>query len=402
VPEGEVLRGGDILVLGLPQQKCLEALETAGLSVVRATRCTGMLEDSEESDLDLIQEGPCTNTEQLSADQEEREDPEENRPKGLPDRPLQVCNAEMIDLSGRKNVLVELVLSNMNPFCGKRLDGARLLYFEELYEVAVLSVRPVGENADPVAVPRGTRISSSRLARLWPGDTLRVLAPKGEGLRKLSVLAQRDFLAVTVVGGAHAAPVRLADYVPLVLFLAGMIAVMANQMSMVKVSVLLLVLYVMGQWIEAGRISEHIDMHILILIGSALGLAEAVKSSGLAHVIAECVMAMGLGPRGTMSVLLLFTMVISETVTSTAAAAVAFPLALKLSEVLDLVSPKPLIMTVMLGTATSFANPISQTCCLIIMSRGRYTLSDFLRVGLVMDLIFWVGYSIVLPLAWPM
>jgi di/tricarboxylate transporter len=314
-----------------------------------------------------------------------------------------------------------LVLSNVNPFLGQRLDGAGRRCFEEVYEVAVLSVRHVGQELGAeTAVPRGHVTSGGPLGddgvlrrgspaaadllvsppvgRLWPGDTLLVLAQRGEACKKLGAL--RDFLAVTLVDCEEAASTRWADYVPLALFVAGLVAVATQQMSMVKVAVLLLVLFVAGQWIEPAQLIEYFDLNIVILMGSALGLAEAVVSSGLSSIASSYVISMGLGPSGTVSALFLFTMLISETVTTSASAALAFPLALDLSRDLGLTSAKPLVMTVLAAASTSFANPIAQVCYLIVMGSGRYSFKDFLRVGLPMDLLLWIAYSIVIPLVW--
>lgn len=384
MPEGEILQGGDILVFGLPQQQCLKALEAGDCSVPSGAEADGF--DSEvENDF----------SRQFSASSQ------------LGDlqkvgSTLRLGDMELGELAGKKNVLAELVLSSANPFCGQILDGTRLNCFEDLYEIAVLSVRHVGENNDlpNTVVPRGMIPSdrgSASECRLWPGDTVMVLAQRAS-FKKLS--GMRDFLAVTLVGEEEEVSIRWVDYLPLVLFLVGMALVIAGVASMGKVAVIGVVLYVLGGWVEPSRLSQYVDLHVLILIGSALGLAEAVTSSGLAANIAHCVDSMHLGPRGTVCVLFLFTMLLAETVTSAAAAALAFPLAIDLSNSLALASPRPLVMTVMLAAATSFANPVASPCCLIIMSRGNYTFPDFLKVGLPMDLIYWIGYTIFIPMVY--
>jgi di/tricarboxylate transporter len=52
----------------------------------------------------------------------------------------------------------------------------------------------------------------------------------------------------------------------------------------------------------------------------------------------------------------------------------------------------------MFGANMSFATPYGYQTNLLIMSAGGYKFSDFLRVGIPLTIIMWIGFSLVLPL----
>ena len=59
---------------------------------------------------------------------------------------------------------------------------------------------------------------------------------------------------------------------------------------------------------------------------------------------------------------------------------------------------EPFILAVRFGANMSFATPIGYQTNLLIMSAGGYHFTDFLRVGIPLTVIMWLGFSIVLPI----
>ena len=62
------------------------------------------------------------------------------------------------------------------------------------------------------------------------------------------------------------------------------------------------------------------------------------------------------------------------------------------------VEPLPFVLAVLFGANMSFATPFGYQTNLLILSAGGYKFSDFLRVGVPLAIIMWLGFSIVLPL----
>jgi len=214
-------------------------------------------------------------------------------------------------------------------------------------------------------------------------------------------LPTSDFLLMTRIAGLPP-PATRADLAPLAAFCLGLALTVFANVSMVRVAATLSVFCVLGGWVRPRELREAVDWHLLILIGSALGLAQAVQSSGLSQAGAAAVQAAGLPPRGALVLLFLLVMCVTELVTNNAAAALGLPLAVSLAKELGLASPRPFAMAVMLAASTSYTCPIGYATNLMVLGPGGYTFADFLRVGLLMDVIYWVGCSLVLPLVWPL
>merc|ERR1712084_18950 len=126
-----------------------------------------------------------------------------------------------------------------------------------------------------------------------------------------------------------------------------------------------------------------------------------MQNSGLSHILAQAVLQSGLPPALAPSGLFFVVMVVTELVTNNAAAALGVPLAISMAEEMGLQSPKPLVMVVMMAASTSYASPIGYATNLMVKGPGGYSFADFLRIGLLMDLLWLVGVSALLPLIWP-
>ena len=59
--------------------------------------------------------------------------------------------------------------------------------------------------------------------------------------------------------------------------------------------------------------------------------------------------------------------------------------------------PEPFILAVIFGANMSFATPYGYQTNLLILSAGGYKFSDFLRVGIPLTIVMWLGFSFVLP-----
>jgi di/tricarboxylate transporter len=56
------------------------------------------------------------------------------------------------------------------------------------------------------------------------------------------------------------------------------------------------------------------------------------------------------------------------------------------------------VLAVLFGANMSYATPIGYQTNLLVLSAGGYTFSDFVRVGVPLTFIMWVGFTIVLTL----
>jgi len=89
--------------------------------------------------------------------------------------------------------------------------------------------------------------------------------------------------------------------------------------------------------------------------------------------------------------------IMTNIVSNNAAAAIGTPIGISIAAQLG-VSPEPFILAVIFGANMSFATPYGYQTNLLVMTAGGYNFSDFLRVGIPLTIIMWIGFSIVLPL----
>jgi di/tricarboxylate transporter len=98
-----------------------------------------------------------------------------------------------------------------------------------------------------------------------------------------------------------------------------------------------------------------------------------------------------------LSAFMLLMTVMTNLVSNNAAAAIGTPIAISIAHQLG-VSPEPFVLAVLFGANMSFATPYGYQTNLLVMSAGGYKFADFLRVGIPLTIIMWIGFSLVLPM----
>ena len=93
-------------------------------------------------------------------------------------------------------------------------------------------------------------------------------------------------------------------------------------------------------------------------------------------------------------------LVFTELITNNAAAALAFPLALSISSQMG-VSPMPFFVVICMAASASFSTPIGYQTNLIVQGIGNYKFTDFVRIGLPLNIITFLISIFLIPLIWP-
>ena len=138
------------------------------------------------------------------------------------------------------------------------------------------------------------------------------------------------------------------------------------------------------------------------MIGSALVIAHVMLTSGAAQLISDGVMSVfgGWGVLGAFVGVYLLTLLMTETVTNNAAAALAFPVAIATAQGLD-VSVLPFVLAVAYGASASFLTPFGYQTNLMVYTPGQYRFMDYVRMGLPVSLVYSVTVMILTPLFFP-
>jgi len=142
-----------------------------------------------------------------------------------------------------------------------------------------------------------------------------------------------------------------------------------------------------------------LSVPVIMIIVTALALGKALMDTGMADFLALSFVAAasGLPTAMILSAFLLLMTLMTNIVSNNAAAVIGTPIAVSIAHQLG-VSPEPFILAVLFGANMSFATPYGYQTNLLILSAGGYKFSDFLRVGIPLTIIMWVGFSLILPM----
>ena len=135
----------------------------------------------------------------------------------------------------------------------------------------------------------------------------------------------------------------------------------------------------------------------MLIIVTSLALGNAILSTGTDVFLAQLFVAATTGLSATMilSALILLLAVVTNVVSNNAAAVIGTPIALSIAQQLGL-PPEPFVLAVLFGANMSFATPFGYQTNLLVYSAGGYKFGDFLRVGIPLTILLWLGFTIVL------
>ncbi|GAB4540796.1 MAG: SLC13 family permease [Pleurocapsa sp.] len=301
-------------------------------------------------------------------------------------RGLQPATDEVFKLDSppSQRCLIKAVVSNACPLVGKTIREGK---FRTQYNAVVLAVSRNGER-----IPG--KIGN---IRLQPGDILLVEAnPAFLSQRNLT----KDFYVIDPIPNSE--PLR-HEKAPLAIAILGVMVFLATVgwMSMLKAAVLASIVMLLTGCCSAAKALNNIEWSVLLVIGAALSIGKALESTGAAGAIASTVISFaGDNPWVTLVIIYAVTNLLTEMITNNAAAALVFPIALSLANNLE-VSIMPFIITIAIAASASFSTPIGYQTNLMVYGPGGYKFSDFLRVGIPLNIIFWLVTVSLTPVFYP-
>lgn len=282
--------------------------------------------------------------------------------------------------------LVEVVISSESELASRTL---REVDFRTMFDAGVVGIR------------RGNRQLTGQLGQvhLRVGDSL-LLAVGADFWQHRNL--DRNFL---VLSGSLQRP-QLSNRQS-VLALGGFASVVAlatlGWVPLLYGLLVLLGVFLAARLITEGELRRRFPFELVLIIGSALAIAQAMMSSGASAVVAAFMHAVfsGYGAIGALIGVYLITVVLTELVTNNAAAALAFPLALSTAQAFG-VDPLPFVMVVAYGASACFLLPFGYQTHLMVYSPGRYRVLDFVRTGAPVSLVYGIGVLLLVPVVFPL
>jgi di/tricarboxylate transporter len=285
--------------------------------------------------------------------------------------------------SGRR--LWEAVVSPSSPLVGQTLREAD---FRATYGAAVLAMHRGGQRVEGKL---GT-------VEIKAGDTLLLLAA-----RHFRRAFRNDPAFYLISDVSEWRPLRRdRAWVATGIFLV-LIVLMTTGWMAIEVSAILAAIAMIGcRCITGGDARQSIDWPVLITIATSFGIGTALENSGAAEFVAAGLVSVTQqwGPIAAMSAIYLFVSILTEVITNNAAAALMFPFCMAAAKQLDC-SPLPMVIALTLAASASFMTPIGYQTNMMVFGPGGYRFSDFLRIGMPLNIVLWIVATLLVPIFFP-
>ena len=302
-----------------------------------------------------------------------------------------VEGAEVEKLSVREIGIAEVLLMPDSKLINKVVKDSG---FRDKYSVNILGIQRKGEyilndikdikmHAGDILLIQGTWDSIARMSQKQSQWV--VLGQPSEEASKVTLDYKAPVAALIMVLMIAA---MVFDFIPI------------PPVAAVIIAGILMVLT--GCFRNVEEAYKTINWESVVLIAAMLPMSLALEKTGASNLISEKLVS-GLGDYGPLVLMAgiyfttsLLTMFISNTATAVLVAPIALQSAIAIN-----VSPYPFLLAVTVGASMCFASPFSTPPNALVMSAGKYTFMDYVKVGLPLQIVMGIVMVFILPLLFP-
>lgn len=293
-------------------------------------------------------------------------------------------NLKLEDLQNGNASLVEAVVSHQSSLIHQSIKQSN---FRSKFGAGVVAVH---RNHERIKSKVGDIVFK-------PGDTLLLLANK-DFLNRWS--NSNDFYLTSPI--AQPQVVSTNKSIIAIFTLVSMVLLASfNVLSMFKATMLAVIFLFLTKTVTFEGIKRLIQFNVLLLIACSIGIGIAIDQTGTAALLANyfILMTKGIGIIGAVIVVYLLTTLFTEVITNNAAVVLMFPISLSIATQLG-VDPMAFFVTIAIAASASFATPIGYQTNLIVYGPGGYRFSDYLKVGIPLNLLYLIVTITVVYFNW--
>jgi len=294
------------------------------------------------------------------------------------------------ELQGDDQVLVEGLVTQ-----GSKLIGRTLSQFNFRSKFSAFAL----------AIKRQTELVREKIAhvKLQFSDTILVLVPRAD----LNKMRNSDDILILEELDIHIHKnkywwVSLA-VIPIVVLLSSF-----GLMSITKAVLLGSIFLVSLGVISTQDAYSAIDWSVVFLIAALIPVGVALENTGAHTLIGQLIIDVCdylkvyyNSNNVYISILYLFTFILSAFFSNAAVAIILVPIALSISSSVGIDS-RPLLVAVCFGASASFMTPMGYQTNMMVYAPGQYKFNDYFFAGLPLTIIFWIIASICIPIFWPL
>lgn len=212
---------------------------------------------------------------------------------------------------------------------------------------------------------------------------------------------------VVVVGqpSIEASKVPLTSKAPIaaIIMIAMVVAMVINIVPpVIAVMLAALAMILTGCFRNVEAAYKTINWESIVLFAAMIPMATAMEKTGASQMISGSIVG-GLdsyGPYAVMAGIYLATSFLTMFISNTATAVLFAPIALQSALSMG-VSPYPFLFAVTVAASMCFASPFSTPPNALVMSAGRYTFMDYVKMGLPLQIIYMIVMVFFIPLIFP-
>ena len=264
---------------------------------------------------------------------------------------------------------------------GKRIADTR---FEEDHNVVLVAIARQGKRLE----------ASPREITLQAGDTLLL---EGKNLR------EKDFNGdVRFFDSENIQQVNHKTLVSSGIMLAMMLLSAFHVMPLLNACFLAAFAMLLTRCCSIEQARKSINWNVLMVFAGSVCLGMAIENTGIAQRLADGLLGIcGTNPLVVLAMICLVGTFITEFISNAAAAAMFYPIAYKSAITLG-VNPLTFCVALMIAVSSSFATPIGSPTHMLVYGPGGYRFSDFMKVGLLMNLIILAANLFIVTILFPL
>ena len=309
---------------------------------------------------------------------------------------------ELIDLSWSH----QLVSADHHVFSMSELDMSRRLRTAYVNFGSNLIGKTIGgstfekdNNVILAAVARrGERLNEApRQVVLQAGDTLLLVCPKNINVDSLGLKNALHFFDSEDVPN-----IGTGTLVSTAIMIAMVVLSALGVMPLLQCAFLAAAAMLICRCCNMEQAMRAVNWEILMVFAGSATLGLAIQKTGIAECLANGILDVcGTNPIVLMTAVCFVGTFVTEFISNTAAGAMFFPIMYQAAEKLGY-DPFPFLVALMISVSSSFATPIGSPTHMLVYGPGGYRFSDFIRIGLLMNLIILAANILIVNIVYPL